>query len=110
MNLITITINSIITVMKKYSSYVDLKLQPSLNYNSKGPSVNSPVYTYAANNSNTKLTSTPKSPSFKKAILYDNPIMAISKDNIYTGSTTPNSSKYSGAYKKKFSINEKYEK
>lgn len=87
--------------MKKYSSYVDLKLHPSLNYNFKGPSVNP----YQTNNPNAKLSSTPKSPSFKKAILYDNPIMAISKDSIYTGSATPTSVKYSGGYKKKYSIN-----
>lgn len=68
--------------MKKYSSYVDLKLQPSLYYNPKQSAVNSPTYTYAPNVSNvstSKLSGTPKSPSFKKAILYENPILMISK-------------------------------
>ena len=52
-------------------------------------------------------------PSFKKTILYDNPVMMISKDPGYQynvcSSPTPASVKYSAAYaiKKKISVNEK---
>ena len=69
--------------MKKYSSYVDLKLGPSQYYNPKISAVGSP--TFATSNISTskvscnKITSTPKSPSFKKAITYDSPVMMISK-------------------------------
>ena len=72
--------------MKKYSSYVDLKLGPSQYYNPKISAVGSPTYAYGStSNINTskvscnKITSTPKSPSFKKAIMYDSPVMMISK-------------------------------